>query len=352
MSRTGDYALRPRWSTAASDLGAGLYAVTRLVVTSAGCLALLAAAVVVSDRDLRRSVAEILVSSLPTITAAEAAVDAVVELAPEAVTVAHVAQPDPREQHVAQYLARRYRVADEAVRVLVAAAFEVGREKKLDPLLILSVMAIESSFNPFAQSPVGAQGLMQVMTRVHTERFEPHGGEAAALDPIVNIKVGSSILRELIARGGSVERGLQLYVGAGNLPDDGGYGARVLGERSRLELRAATWSPSSPTAPRCSAWATSARSRAKPVMEGKGVLFKKFAGIDVFDIEVDERDPDKLVDIIAALEPTFGGINLEDIKAPECFYVERKLRERMKIPVFHDDQHGTAIVVGAAVLNG
>lgn len=90
----------------------------------------------------------------------------------------------------------------------------------------------------------------------------------------------------------------------------------------------------------------------KPVMEGKGVLFKKFAGIDVFDIEIAENDPDKLVDIIAALEPTFGGINLEDIKAPECFYIERKLRERMKIPVFHDDQHGTAIIVGAALLNG
>jgi malate dehydrogenase (oxaloacetate-decarboxylating)(NADP+) len=90
---------------------------------------------------------------------------------------------------------------------------------------------------------------------------------------------------------------------------------------------------------------------AKPVMEGKGVLFQKFAGIDVFDIEVNELDPDKLVDIIAALEPTFGGINLEDIKAPECFYVEKKLRERIKIPVFHDDQHGTAIIVGAAVIN-
>ena len=90
----------------------------------------------------------------------------------------------------------------------------------------------------------------------------------------------------------------------------------------------------------------------KPVMEGKAVLFKKFSGIDVFDIEINEKDPDKLVEIIAALEPTFGGINLEDIKAPECFYVERKLRERMQIPVFHDDQHGTAIVVGAAVVNG
>ncbi len=90
----------------------------------------------------------------------------------------------------------------------------------------------------------------------------------------------------------------------------------------------------------------------KPVMEGKGVLFKKFAGIDVFDLEIDERNPDKLVDIIASLEPTFGGINLEDIKAPECFQIERQLRERMRIPVFHDDQHGTAIIVGAAVTNG
>src|SRR5512132_2444195 len=90
----------------------------------------------------------------------------------------------------------------------------------------------------------------------------------------------------------------------------------------------------------------------KPVMEGKGCLFKKFAGIDVFDIEVGESDPDKIIEVVAALEPTFGGINLEDIKAPECFYIERKLRERMKIPVFHDDQHGTAIVAAAAVLNG
>jgi malate dehydrogenase (oxaloacetate-decarboxylating)(NADP+) len=90
----------------------------------------------------------------------------------------------------------------------------------------------------------------------------------------------------------------------------------------------------------------------KPVMEGKGCLFKKFAGIDVFDIEINESDPDKFVEIVASLEPTFGGINLEDIKAPECFYIERALRQRMKIPVFHDDQHGTAIIAAAAVLNG
>jgi malic enzyme len=90
---------------------------------------------------------------------------------------------------------------------------------------------------------------------------------------------------------------------------------------------------------------------AKPVMEGKGCLFKKFAGIDVFDIELAERDPDRLIDMIAAMEPTLGGINLEDIKAPECFYIEAKLKERMSIPVFHDDQHGTAIISSAAILN-
>jgi hypothetical protein len=146
---------------------------------------------------------------------------------------------DPQQRRIVQYLVRRYRVADEAVRQLVAAAYQIGKEKNLDPLLILSVVAIESSLNPFAQSSMGAQGLMQVMTRVHADRFEPHGGETAALDPIANMQVGSSILHELISRGGSVERGLQLYVGAGNMPDDGGYGARVLGERGRLQLAAA-----------------------------------------------------------------------------------------------------------------
>ena len=120
--------------------------------------------------------------------------------------------------------------------MLVAAAFQIGHESKMDPLLILSVVAIESGLNPFAESAMGAQGLMQVMPRIHAERFQPHGGQLAALDPIANMKVGSAILGDLIARGGSVERGLQLYVGAGNSPDDGGYGARVLGERARLTL--------------------------------------------------------------------------------------------------------------------
>lgn len=147
---------------------------------------------------------------------------------------------DPAQEQVTRYLARRYRVAENAVRQIVGEAFRSGHALGIDPLLILAVTAIESSLNPFAQSPVGAQGLMQVMTRVHSERFVSHGGDHAALDPIANLRVGSEILRDLIRAGGSVERGLQLYVGAGQLPDDGGYAARVLGEMARIKRAAAS----------------------------------------------------------------------------------------------------------------
>ena len=146
---------------------------------------------------------------------------------------------EPAQEHVTRYLSRRYRVAENAVRQIVGQAFSTGRSLGVDPMLILAVTAIESSLNPFAQSPVGAQGLMQIMTHVHSEKFAVHGGDHAALDPIANLKVGSEILRDLIRRGGSVERGLQLYVGAGNLPDDGGYATRVLGEMGRIRLAAA-----------------------------------------------------------------------------------------------------------------
>ena len=115
--------------------------------------------------------------------------------------------------------------------------------------------------------------------------------------------------------------------------------------------RAAIWSPSSPTAPPCWAWETSEPSPPKPVMEGKGVLFKRFADVDVFDIEINSHDPDDVIKVCQLLEPTFGGINLEDIKAPECFYIEETLKKTMRIPVFHDDQHGTAIICGAALVN-
>ena len=154
----------------------------------------------------------------------------------ESVRWVHLESPDAL---VAQYLSRRYHVADEAVRPLVLAAREAGRESQLDPLLILAVMAVESSLNPFAESPVGAQGLMQVMTSVHATRFGLDGDQHNALEPVANIRVGSAILSDAIRRGGSLERGLQLYVGAGNLSDDGGYGMRVLSEMARLKMAAA-----------------------------------------------------------------------------------------------------------------
>jgi hypothetical protein len=139
-----------------------------------------------------------------------------------------------REQDlVASYLARRYRVAQEPVSELVKAAFDTGREVGLDPLLLLSVMAIESGFNPYAESGVGAQGLMQVMSKVHSDKFQYFGGESAALEPVANIKVGALVLKDCIARGGSLPGGLRLYVGS-STQDDGGYGAKVMAERGRL----------------------------------------------------------------------------------------------------------------------
>jgi soluble lytic murein transglycosylase-like protein len=141
--------------------------------------------------------------------------------------------------NAAMYLARRYHVADGAMRVVVAAAQSAGKERQVDPLLILAVIAVESSMNPFAQSPVGATGLMQVMPDLHGGKFVEQDGRRGALDPVANIRVGSEILGDLIRRGGSVERGLQLYVGAGNASDDGGYANRVLTEFARLRMAAA-----------------------------------------------------------------------------------------------------------------
>jgi soluble lytic murein transglycosylase-like protein len=141
----------------------------------------------------------------------------------------------PKEQAAVTYwLSKKYRVAPEPLSALVAEAYEAGARAKIDPTLILAIMAIESSFNPFAQSAVGAQGLMQVMTRVHTDKYENFGGHFAAFDPVTNLRVGVKVLQECIARAGSVEGGLRYYVGAANLPDDGGYTAKVLAEHFRL----------------------------------------------------------------------------------------------------------------------
>ncbi|WP_395669330.1 transglycosylase SLT domain-containing protein [Rhodoferax sp.] len=146
---------------------------------------------------------------------------------------------------VAYWLSRKYRVAPEPLSALVVEAFETGKKVNVDPELILAVMAIESGFNPFAQSPMGAQGLMQVMTKVHSDKYESFGGQLAAFDPLSNLRVGVRVLKECIARAGSVEGGLKLYVGAANLEDDGGYAAKVMAEYARIQ-RVAAGQPATP----------------------------------------------------------------------------------------------------------
>jgi soluble lytic murein transglycosylase-like protein len=143
----------------------------------------------------------------------------------------------PKQQAaLAYWISKKYRVAPEPVGALVAEAFEIGEKNKLDPTLILAVMAIESGFNPFAQSPVGAQGLMQVMTGVHQDKYESFGGKLAAFDPVTNLRVGVKVLQECIKRAGSLEAGLRFYVGAANTGDDGGYADKVMAEHARLKL--------------------------------------------------------------------------------------------------------------------
>lgn len=157
----------------------------------------------------------------------------------------------PNEQAaVAFWLSKKYRVAPEPLAALVSEAYALGKSNQIDPTLILAIMAIESSFNPFAQSSVGAQGLMQVMTSVHTDKYENFGGKLAAFDPVSNLRVGVKVLKDAIARAGSVEGGLRHYVGAANLPNDGGYAAKVLAEHNRLRqaagLRPTPAAPSQP----------------------------------------------------------------------------------------------------------
>lgn len=169
--------------------------------------------------------------------------------------IARATASDPKEltrqqAAVASWLSRRYRVAPEPIARLVQEAWTVGARAQLDPTLILAIMAIESSFNPFAQSPVGAQGLMQVMTRVHGEKYQSAGGTLTAFDPVTNMRVGVKVLQECIARAGSLEGGLKYYVGAANLPDDGGYAGKVMAEHARLQQVIAGRAPSTaPTPP-------------------------------------------------------------------------------------------------------
>ena len=161
-------------------------------------------------------------------------------IATDADAVDRATATDPRDlpkqqANLAYWLSKKYRVAPEPLSALVAEAYDVGPDNQIEPTLILAVMAVESGFNPFAQSPVGAQGLMQVMTKVHEQKYQGFGGTLAAFDPVANLRVGVIVLKECINRAGSIEGGLKLYVGAGNLKDDQGYTAKVLAENSRLQ---------------------------------------------------------------------------------------------------------------------
>jgi soluble lytic murein transglycosylase-like protein len=231
------------WVEAATDLAGNGLTMLRRLSEAVGTLTVVAGLAIVTMPSVRESTVQAARGWFASDSSAQsqsqddsASAATAREGAPEP---ARWVRLDPTEASVAQYLSRRYHVADSAVRPLVRAAREAGRELQLDPLLILSVMAVESSMNPFAESPVGAVGLMQVMASVHSSRFGLGADPVSALEPVANIRMGSAILSDAIRRGGSLERGLQLYVGAGNLADDGGYAARVLSEMGRLKLAAA-----------------------------------------------------------------------------------------------------------------
>lgn len=226
--------LRDGLRTFASDVANGFFEITHNSLALLGLAVAFACLALSARPDLRMEGEEQLRSFLQERQAALMGVP----IEPEASERATAANPKdlPKEQAaLALWLSKKYRVAPEPLSALVAEAFELGARTKLDPTLILAVMAIESNFNPFAQSAVGAQGLMQVMTRIHTEKYENFGGHFAAFDPVANLRVGVKVLQECIARAGSVEGGLRQYVGA-NTSDDGGYASKVMAEHSRLRL--------------------------------------------------------------------------------------------------------------------
>ena len=239
--------------TFASDIAQGFFEITHNGFALLGLVVAFTVVTMTARPDLRQ-VAEVQLMGWLQERQVEATgmdtIEAVAE--PEAVDRATASNPQdlPKQQAaVAYWLSKKYHVAAEPVSALVAEAYELGRRVKLDPTLILAVMAIESGFNPFAQSAVGAQGLMQVMTRVHTEKYDVFGGKLAAFDPLTNLRVGVKVLQECISRAGSVEGGLRYYVGAANIEDDGGYAGKVMAEHGRLQ-QVAAGRPTPVTTPR------------------------------------------------------------------------------------------------------
>lgn len=222
--------------TAVADAYQGFFDITHNSLALLGTVLAVALITLSARADLRASAEEQLLGWLLERQEAATA-DAVYIAEPSAIDRVTAAQPGdlPKQQaNVTYWLSRKYRVAPEPLSVLVAEAFEVGEKAKLDPTLILAVMAVESRFNPFAQSPVGAQGLMQVLTRVHTDKYNDFGGQLAAFDPVSNLRVGARVLQEAVKRAGSVEGGLRLYVGA--VTTDGSwYINKVMAEHLRIQ---------------------------------------------------------------------------------------------------------------------
>ena len=224
-------------ATIADDIAQGLFEITHNSFALLGLAVVFMVITLTARSDLREA------GELKLMTWLQQRQEAVIGFTeptftePTAVERATASNPKdlPAQQAaVAYWLSKKYSVAPEPLSVLVAEAFEIGQKAKLDPTLILAIMAIESGFNPFAQSQVGAQGLMQVMTKVHNDKYENFGGKLAAFDPVTNVRVGVKVLQECIARAGSIEGGLKYYVGAANMEDDGGYAGKVMAERARL----------------------------------------------------------------------------------------------------------------------
>lgn len=215
------------------DIADGFFEITHNSFAMLGLAVVFVAVTLVARPDLREAGETRLMALL--LERQEATIGFVEPGAVDRATAANPKDLPTPQAAVAFWLSKKYSVAPEPLSVLVARAFEIGEKAKLDPTLILAIMAIESGFNPFAQSPVGAQGLMQVMTGIHHDKYENFGGKFAAFDPVTNLRVGVKVLQECIERAGSLEGGLKYYVGAANLETDGGYAAKVLAEHSRLQ---------------------------------------------------------------------------------------------------------------------
>lgn len=235
------------WSSV-TKTARGIATTAQHTLTVFGLSAVTVAAVLYARPDLAKQVSQFLAPAPEAAQVAAAPAPALaslmeaqpadaVEAAPASLTAQEKAMPgnNKEQKFVTSWLSKRYRVAGDAANMFVSTAYTTAHDIKLDPLLILAVMAIESGLNPFAESPVGAQGLMQVMSKIHHEKFQKMGGVQAALNPVANIRVGALILKDYVNRGGSVEAGLKTYVGAAAFDNDSGYGSRVMAEYRKLK---------------------------------------------------------------------------------------------------------------------